>query len=78
MIKLIAGAAFVLAVATSAQAMSRAPLHRPDGITTQVAYGCGAGRTRVGGVCIARTTKRQIRRCVAWGVGNVCRRWRVY
>lgn len=78
MIKLITAAAFVLAVATSAQAMSPGPLHQPDGITTQVAYGCGSGRTRVGGVCIARTTKRQVRRCVAWGAGNVCRRWRVY
>ena len=30
-----AGVAFVLAVATSAQAMSPAPLHQPDGMTTQ-------------------------------------------
>ena len=43
MIRLIAVAAFALAVATSAQAMSPAPPHQPDGITTQVAYGCGAG-----------------------------------
>jgi predicted naringenin-chalcone synthase len=69
MIKLIAVAAVALAVATSAQAMSPAPLHQPDGMTTQVAYGCGAGRTRVGGVCLARTTKRQVRRCAVWGVG---------
>ena len=75
MIRLIAIAAFALAVATSAQAMSPAPLHQPDGMTTQVAYGCGAGRTRVRGVCVARTTKRQVRRCAVWGVGNVCRRW---
>jgi hypothetical protein len=75
MIRLIAAAAFAVAVATSAQAMSPAPLHQPDGITTQVAYGCGAGRTRVGGVCVARTTKRQVRRCAVWGVGKVCRRW---
>jgi len=34
MIKLIALAAFALAVATSAQAMSPAPLHQPDGVTT--------------------------------------------
>jgi hypothetical protein len=75
MIRLIFVAAFALAAATSAQAMSAVPLHQPDGMTTQVAYGCGAGRTRVGGVCIARTTKRQVRRCAVWGVGNVCRRW---
>jgi hypothetical protein len=75
MIKLIAVAAFALAVATSAQAMSPAPLHQLNGITTQVAVGCGAGRTRVNGVCVARTTKRQVRRCAVWGAGNVCRRW---
>jgi hypothetical protein len=62
MIRLIAVAAFVLAVATPAQAMSPAPLHKLDGITTEAAYGCGAGRTRVRGVCVARTTKRQVRR----------------
>jgi hypothetical protein len=43
MIRLIAAAALATAVATSAQAMSPAPLHQPDGMTTQVAYGCGAG-----------------------------------
>src|SRR5258705_12365681 len=67
MIRLIAADALATAVATSAQAMSPAPLHQPDGMTTQVAYGCGAGRTRVGGVCVARTTKRQVRRCAVWG-----------
>ena len=39
MIRLIA-VAFVLAVATSAQAMSPAPLHQPDGMVTQVRVGC--------------------------------------
>ena len=34
MIRLVA-VAIVLAVATSAQAMSPAPLHQPDGMTTQ-------------------------------------------
>jgi hypothetical protein len=75
MIRLIA-VAIAITVATSAQAMSAAPLHQPDGMVTQVAYGCGPGRTRVAGACIARTTKRQVRRCAMWGVGNVCRRWR--
>ena len=42
MIRLI-GVAFVLAVATSAQAMSPAPLHQPDGMVTQVREACGAG-----------------------------------
>jgi hypothetical protein len=37
MIRLIAIGAFALAVATSAQAMSPAPLHQQDGMTTRVA-----------------------------------------
>jgi hypothetical protein len=64
MFKSIAVASFVFVVATSAQAMSPAPLHQPDGITTQARLGCGAGRTRVGGVCVARTTVRHTRRVV--------------
>jgi hypothetical protein len=75
MLRLIVFSAFVLGFTTSVQAMPVAPVHEPDGMTTQIAYGCGAGRTRVGGVCVARTTKRQVRRCAVWGVGNVCRRW---
>ena len=71
MIRLIAVAAFALAVATSAQAMSPAPLYQPDGMTAQVAFGCGPGRTRIGGICVARTTIRQVRRCAVWGVGHV-------
>ena len=42
MIRFIA-VAFALAVATSAQAMSPAPLHQPDGMITQVRQACGAG-----------------------------------
>ena len=42
MIRFIAFA-FALAVATSAQAMSPAPLHQPDGMITQVREACGAG-----------------------------------
>jgi len=37
MIRLIAVTAFALAVATSAQAMTPAPLHQPDGMITQIA-----------------------------------------
>ena len=69
MIRLIAFAAFALAVATSAQAMSPAPLNQPEGMTTRVVYGCGPFRTRVNGVCVARTTKRQVRRCARWNGG---------
>ena len=36
MIRLIAFAAFALALATSAQAMSPVPLHQSDGMITQV------------------------------------------
>ena len=38
MLRLIVFAAFALALATSAQAMPRVPLHQPDGMTTQVRY----------------------------------------
>jgi hypothetical protein len=62
MIRLLAVAAFTLAIATSAQAMSLAPLHQPNGMITQVREACGAGRVRVNGVCVARTTIRQTRR----------------
>jgi hypothetical protein len=78
MIRLIAVAAFALAVATPAQAMTVAPIHRPDGMITQVAFGCGPFRTRVGGVCVARTTirhvRREVRRCALWH-GGVCARY---
>jgi hypothetical protein len=73
--KFIALAMFTLGLATSAQAMPVASLPPVDEIVSQAALGCGPGRTRVGGVCIARTTKRQARRCAVWGAGNVCRRW---
>ena len=64
MIRLVAVAfAFALALATSAQAMPVAPLHQ-DGMVTQVRAACGAGRTRVNGVCVARTTVRHTRRAV--------------
>ena len=62
MIRLIAVAGFALAVTTSAQAMTPAPIPQPDGMITQVRLGCGPGRTRVNGVCVARTTIRQTRR----------------
>ena len=77
MIRPFAVAVFVLALAPSAYCMPPAPLNEPDEIAmiTPVAYACGAGRTRVGGVCVARTTKRQVRRCAVWGAGHVCARW---
>jgi hypothetical protein len=75
MIRLFAVAVLASTVATSSQAMSPAPLPPSDGMTTQVAFFCGPGRTLVGGVCMSRVAKRQIRRCAVWGAGHVCRRW---
>ena len=63
MIRWIAVAAFTLAIATSAQAMSPIPLHQADSMVTQVREACGEGRVRVNGVCVARTTMRHARRC---------------
>jgi hypothetical protein len=74
MIRLIAVAAFTLAIATSAQAMSPVPLHQPDSMITQVREACGAGRVRVNGVCVARTTIRHGRRC-ARRSGGACVEW---
>jgi hypothetical protein len=75
MLRLIAVAGFALSIAASAHAMSPAPLAQPDGMVTQIAVGCGVGRTRINGVCVARTTVRQtrraVRRCVRWQAG-VC------
>jgi hypothetical protein len=58
MIRLMAAAGFALFAATFAQAMTPAPFPQPDGLITQVAVGCGPGRTLVNGVCVARTTIR--------------------
>ena len=74
MIRLIAFAAFAFAVTTSVQAMPVAPIHEPESMITQAVAGCGAGRTLVNGVCVARTTKRQARRCARWN-GSTCARY---
>jgi hypothetical protein len=74
MIRLIAIASFAFAVATSAQAMTPAPISQPDSVITEVAFGCGLGRTMVAGVCVARSTIRQVRRCRRWN-GGVCAVW---
>jgi hypothetical protein len=78
MIKLIGVTAIALILGMPAQAMPSAPPQSTDGIVTQVARGCGIGRTRVRGVCVSRRTIRGVRRCAVWGVGHVCRRWRWY
>lgn len=77
MIRLFA-VAFSLAVATSAHALPISPLHQPDGVIMQVRSGCGPGRVRVNGICVARTTirhaRREVRRCRRWH-GGTCIRW---
>jgi hypothetical protein len=67
MIRLIAGSTFALLAATSVQAMTPAAIARPDGMVTQVAFGCGVGQTLLNGQCVARTYIRQARR-EAYGV----------
>ena len=75
MIRLLISVAFALAVATSAEAMSPAPLHQPDGMITQVGQPCGPGQVRSKqGNCVLRTTNPVksgdgYRRCVAWSDG---------
>ena len=60
MIRLIAVTGFALSLSVSAQAMTPAPIvPQPDGMITKIAAACGVGRTRVSGVCVARTTVRQ-------------------
>ena len=73
MIRSIAVAAFGFAVATSAQAITLAPVHQPDRIITQVRMGCGWGMVRVNGVCVARTTIRD--NCILWWPGCGCPHW---
>lgn len=72
MIRFVSGSTFALLVATSVQAMTPAPMPRPDGMITEVAFGCGVGQTLVNGQCVARTDIRQARREArreAYGVG---------
>jgi len=66
--------AFVVALMSSAQATPLAPVHEPDGMITKIAAACGPGMTRRNGVCVARTTVRQTRRCARWN-GNTCVKW---
>ena len=75
MIRLIAVTAFALAVATSAHAITLAPLRQSDSMITQVRHACGAGMHYVNGRCVTTVLRRQTRRCVLFGAGGVCRRW---
>lgn len=75
MIRWLAVLTFALLVGTSAHGMTPAPLVQTNSMITPVAAACGPGRTRINGVCVARTTVRQtrraVRRCVRWQAG-VC------
>jgi hypothetical protein len=55
--------AFALALASSAQAISPAPLQSDD-LVIKVREACGAGMHRVGGVCVSNVGGRHVRRAV--------------
>ena len=69
-----------IALVTTASAHALSPVTRPEanGVVMQVREGCGAGRVRVNGICVARTTirhvRREARRCRRWNAG-VCVRY---
>jgi hypothetical protein len=80
-VRLLAVAACALTFATFAKAITLAPMYQPKGMVTQIASGCGATKTRVGNVCVARTTVRRtrrasraMRRCSGWDRG-ACAGW---
>ena len=62
--------AFALTLASSAQAIPRAPLQQPDDMMLTVREACGAGMHRVNGVCVRTPARRAARRCAA---GVTCR-----
>jgi hypothetical protein len=70
--------AFILVVATSAQAMPVPRLDVSQSMVTQVRAACGIGFQRIRGVCARNTTVRQtrraVRRCARWN-GGVCVRY---
>ena len=57
---------FALVVATSAQAMSLAPLHQPDNLITQIREACGAGMHMVNGTCIVCCRPPKCRKMCSW------------
>ena len=73
-LRLIAFAAFTLTFATSAQAMSPAPIHQADGMITQIREACGAGMHLVNGQCIRTSARRNAARCAVGmrSVGGRC------
>ena len=67
MLRLIASAfAFVLTLASSAQAMPHDPLTQADGMVIQVRQGCGLGHQLLDGVCVRNSKVRAlVRKCRA-------------
>ena len=74
MIRLIAAAGLALFLVTPSHGAVFASLPQSGSMVTNVVAACGAGRTRVNGVCVARTTVRQTRRCARWS-GGTCLRY---
>ena len=66
--------AIALFTTTSAHALSLVARHETNGMVTQVREGCGVGRVRVNGICVARSTirhaRREARRCRRWNGGT--------
>jgi hypothetical protein len=56
--------AMALAIAASAQAMPLAPIQQPESQVITVREACGAGFTRVNGVCVRTPARAAARRGV--------------
>lgn len=54
--------AFLLAIASSAQAMPLVPIQQPESMVSHVREACGAGFTRVNGVCVRTPARAAARR----------------
>jgi len=62
MIRLVA-VVFVLALASSAQAIQPTPIQQPDELVIKVRQACGAGMHYVNGACIRTPDRRAASRC---------------
>jgi hypothetical protein len=75
MIRWFAVIGFAFLIGTSAQGMTPAPFAQSESMIMPIAAGCGPARTRINGVCVARTTirhtRRAARRCLRWS-GGAC------
>ena len=62
MIRVVA-VVFVLALASSAQAIQPTPIQQPDELVIKVRQACGAGMHYVNGACIRTPARRAASRC---------------